>query len=177
MIRTGLLLAAGASRRFGPQDKLLAPVRGRAMVIHAAEAMSGADLGHRIAVISNPELAPLLGAFTIVTISPGQQSDSLRAGLAAAGLVHRLLVALGDMPDVTAGHLDHVLRTATDVLPAASHDGQSPLPPACFPAASLRALRSLSGDQGAGRLLRDLPPEQLVHAPGLLRDIDRTGDL
>jgi molybdenum cofactor cytidylyltransferase len=172
MIRTGLLLAAGASRRFGPDDKLLAKYRVRPLLAHAADAMRGVDLSRRLAVITNPLLRPLLDGFDIVTIPQGEQSDSLRAGLEAAGSPDRLLIALGDMPEVTAEHLGHVLAAATADSPAASHDGTDPMPPACFPRTWLPQLAALRGDQGAGRLLRDLPPSRMVPAPGQLRDID-----
>lgn len=178
MIRTGLLLAAGASRRFGADDKLLALRDGRPLVAHAAQALRDAGLSDRVAVIANPALAPWLDGFRIVTVPPGGgQSDSLRAGLAQAGGWDRLLIALGDMPDVTAAHLDRLMARATDRLAACSHDGTAPLPPACFPRASLPALEALRGDRGAGALLGALPPGQHVAAPKLLRDIDRPLDL
>lgn len=175
--RVGLLLAAGASRRFGEADKLLAPLGGRPLLAHAAAAMLAAPLDVRIAVISNPALVLHLEGFHVVRTPPGGQADSLRAGLAAAGTPERLLVALGDMPDVTAAHLARVLKTATDDGAAASHDGAAALPPACFPRSLLPALCGLSGDRGAGSLLRGLPPERLIPAPGLLRDVDRPEDL
>ncbi|WP_265500806.1 nucleotidyltransferase family protein [Paracoccus beibuensis] len=172
MIRTGLLLAAGASRRFGPADKLLALVYGRPLVQHAADAMRRAPLDHRIAVIANPALRPLLTGFRIVEIISKEQSDSLRAGLAEAGQPDRLVIALGDMPDVTPDLLAQVLDRTTHESPAASHDGQRPMPPACFPRAWLPRLATSCGDRGAAGLLRDLPERRLVHAPALLRDVD-----
>lgn len=177
MMRVGLLLAAGASRRFGPEDKLLADLRGRPLAAHAAEAMRRTDLDGRIAVITTPALAPWLHGFRVIEVTQGRQSDSLRAGLAAAGDPDRLLIALADMPDVTDAHLRLVLEAATDTMPAASHDGKAAMPPACFPRARLDDLGRLTGDQGAGRLLRDLPPGQLIAAPDLLRDVDRPADL
>nr|WP_111298026.1 NTP transferase domain-containing protein [Paracoccus saliphilus] len=173
MIRAGLLLAAGASRRFGPQDKLLARLDGRPLIAHAAQALRDVPLDDRIAVITNPQLRPWLSGFRIIQIEQGQQSDSLRAGMGAVGRVDRLLIALGDMPDVTPAHLHAVLARTTDLLPAASHDGRHPRPPACFPASALGALAAAAGDQGAARHLENLPQSQLVAGPNLLRDIDR----
>lgn len=177
MIRTGLLLAAGASRRFGPEDKLLADYAGRPLVAHAADAMRNADLDDRVAVVTSDAVAAHLHGFRVIRIEQGQQSDSLRAGLAAMSAPDRLLVALADMPRVTAAHLDAVMRRARDDAIAASHDGATPLPPACFPRAMLPALSTLKGDQGAGRLLRDLPQDAYVHAPDLLIDVDTRADL
>jgi molybdenum cofactor cytidylyltransferase len=171
--RTGLLLAAGASRRFGPEDKLLALFAGRPLLSHAAAAMRAASLDRRIAVVSSAATAALLDGFEIIRIAQGEQSDSLRAGLAAAGAPDRLLIALGDMPLVTVTLLDRVIATCTDDLPSASREADGPvMPPACFPASWLPRLAELSGDQGAGRPLRDLPTSQIVEASGQLPDID-----
>ena len=177
MIRAGLLLAAGASRRFGPKDKLLSPLRGRPLIAHAAEAMRRAALDRRIAVIANPDLAPHLAGFEIVAVAPGGQSDSLRAGLAAAGRPDLLLIALADMPFVSARHLDRVVAAASDTMPSASRDRGPPMPPACFPAAWLPRLAALKGDRGAGPMIGDLPPAAVIEAAGQLADIDTVNDL
>ncbi|WP_299838316.1 NTP transferase domain-containing protein [uncultured Paracoccus sp.] len=172
-IRTGLLLAAGASRRFGPEDKLLALVAGQPLLSHAAAAMRAAVLDRRIAVVSSAGTAALLDGFEVIRIAQGEQSDSLRAGLAAAGAPDCLLIALGDMPLVTAALLDRIVAACTDDQPSASREADGPpMPPACFPASWLPRLAELSGDQGAGRLLRDLPASQMVEASGQLPDID-----
>lgn len=177
MNRTGLLLAAGASCRFGAAEKLLASLDGRPLIAHAAQAMRDATLDRRIAVIANPALRPYLDGFDVVEMRPGAQSDSLRAGLQAAGETDRLLIALADMPRVTSELLDRVTGTATDDRPAACRDLDAPMPPACFPRGWLTRLTKMTGDQGAGRLIRNLPMQALVKAPGQLGDIDTVCDL
>lgn len=177
---TALLLAAGASRRFGPDDKLLARHRGQPLITHAARALRATPLAQRIAVIANPALIPHLDGFRIVTLSPGTdplQSTSLRAGLMAAGRPDRLLIALGDMPDITPAHLTAIIGRTTPDQPAASTNGVAILPPACFPRAALPCLATLTGDRGAASLLRDLPQDQLIRCPDLLADIDHPADL
>ncbi len=52
-MRVGLLLAAGLSRRFGGDDKLLTLFRGQALVRHAAAVMARLFLDRRMAVVSS----------------------------------------------------------------------------------------------------------------------------
>ncbi|WCR11621.1 nucleotidyltransferase family protein [Paracoccus stylophorae] len=177
MIRAGLLLAAGASRRFGADDKLLATLRGRPLIAHAADALRATPLDRRLAVIANPALTPHLDGFQVLHLQSAAQSDSLRAGLMALGRPDRVLIVLGDMPGVGADHLRRVLAAATDDRPSASRDHGPPMPPACFPAGWLDRLTSLTGDRGAGSLIRDLPDDALIDASGRLGDIDSADDL
>jgi molybdenum cofactor cytidylyltransferase len=60
---------------------------------------------------------------------------------------------------------------------SAELDG-APLPPALFPAALFARLEALSGDRGAGAVLRALPGRIAVPVPPAhLRDIDLRSDL
>jgi molybdenum cofactor cytidylyltransferase len=78
------------------------------------------------------------------------------------------------MPRVTTADLAAVLdRARATGLRAAAAGPDGPLPPACFPDADLPALMALSGDRGAGALLRDLPAAQRVPLPPAhLVDVD-----
>ena len=180
MTTVGLLLAAGRSSRFGPANKLLAPFRGAPLVTHAAASMAALPLDHRLAVTADTRVASLLPGFRIVAADPaGLQSDSLKSGLRAAGRLGAdlVLVALGDMPLVTPDLLAAVLAGARVHGIAAAADGDLVMPPAAFAADRLPALLALSGDRGAGALLRDLPGPARIAAPGCLADIDTEGDL
>ncbi len=177
MKTAGILLAAGASRRFGPDDKLLAIMNGAPLVTHAAKALRDFAPDRLIAVVRDPAVADLLDGFDVVfpDAPDPAQSDSLRAGLARADALgaDRVMIALGDMPFVTARLLGQVAALCTDHRPSALTDGQRPMPPACFPNSCLPELLTMTGDRGAARLLRDLPEDALVRAPSkILRDID-----
>lgn len=67
-----LLLAAGMSRRFGPEDKLLADLNGMPMVAHAARALDLVGPDRRIAVTGSDAVGNLLSAegFDIVARPP-----------------------------------------------------------------------------------------------------------
>ncbi|SDF40316.1 nucleotidyltransferase family protein [Limimaricola pyoseonensis] len=174
----GLLLAAGRSRRFGPQDKLRAPFRGRPLVTHAAAALRASGPDRLLAVCADPAVAAVLDGFEIVPTDPeGGQSASLRAGARRARALGaaKLLVVLGDMPRVRPELLREVVAACDAAHPAAAHDGTRIMPPACFPAALLPDLEALEGDRGAAALLRGGAPGAVrlcPAAPGLLIDID-----
>ena len=178
-MRVGLLLAAGHGRRFGGGCKLAALDRGRPVLAWAADALRGVALDARLAVIRNPALAPMLDGFALVAPDGPDQSASLRAGVAAARRLGaaRLLIALGDMPAITAAHLARLVDACTDDRPAAtSHDGR-PGVPACLPGGLMAALADAQGDRGAGPLLASMDPLCLALPAEALRDIDRPGDL
>mgnify|MGYP003627092837 CR=1 FL=1 len=182
MKTVGLLLAAGHSRRFGAEDKLLADFRGRPLIRHAADALRAAGFDALVAVVGTDAVAAELGGFTVIRPETGvaDQSTSLRAGIRFidATDANAVVVALADMPLIGAGHLRAVAAHLRSDRPAAATDGKRPMPPAGFPRAMFAALLSSTGDRGARTLLRGLPQGALVAVdPGLLRDIDVPTDL
>lgn len=167
---TGLLLAAGLSRRFGDDDKLLAPLDGVPLVLHAARTMAGLGLPRRIAVVSAPAVAALLRPLGYAILPNDRPGDGLGASV-AIGARHAagcggLLVMLGDMPRVSAGHLHRLLATDAPVA-ASTAGGGAPMPPARFAASLLPRLTTLSGRDGARALLAgaglvDADPRELA---------------
>ncbi|MDQ2845250.1 MAG: NTP transferase domain-containing protein [Actinomycetota bacterium] len=124
----GLLLAAGAGRRFG-MPKALADTGEGPWVLTALRVL--ADCDQRIVVVgaAGDEVTALLPTDVIVVRNPDHASgmaSSLRAGLAAvADDVDAVLVTLVDLPDVTAA-------VAVRVLAAAGHEPRRALARAVF---------------------------------------------
>lgn len=173
-----VVLAAGSARRFG-SDKLSASFNGKPLVSHAILAALAAPVT-RVIVVAHPALAieeqPRLD---VVRLASDALSDSLRAGLLAAGDVDGLFVFLGDMPlvpHVAAARLAERLGNAYAVMPL--HAGK-PGHPVLLSRRALADVPGLEGDAGAGKLLRmrddvvfDECSDPLIHA-----DVDRLEDL
>lgn len=176
-----LLLAAGASRRFGNEDKLLTGLAGKPLALHAAGSIDALSPGRRIAICASEALAePLreLGFEIVWNAEPDKgQSHSIALGVEAAGDAEAILICLADMPFVSPAHLQRLLDEFDQDSAAvvASTAGGAAMPPALFGKRHFSALRLLEGDRGARALLAGA---RLVLADACeLADIDRPRDL
>lgn len=175
-----ILLAAGRSERFGQADKLTQPFLGKPLAQHVVTALEAVPFAARIAVCSATELdLAARGYEVVVNDAPAEgQSRSVRLGMAAAQAhdIDAVLIALADMPRVTAAQVWRLLDTASgedDAL--ASSDGVQPRPPALFGRAHFPMLETLVGDQGARELI--LKGRHIVTSAAELIDIDTPQDL
>jgi molybdenum cofactor cytidylyltransferase len=137
-----VLLCAGLSKRYGPENKLLALLDGKPLAGYTAALCESVPFAARIAVVpaTEPTLHTLLlnfGFDLIVNPRPEMGKDSsLRLGLAAALRlgVGGALVLLGDMPHVTNVHLRALSAAADDTTTAISAAGTTLSPPTLMPA-------------------------------------------
>lgn len=181
----GILLAAGAGTRFGG-GKLLAPLHGKPLALHALAALQAAvDDVIAVARPGDDDLhAALRGAGARVVVCP-QAADGMGFSLACAARQtpagHNVLVALGDMPAIQP-HTVRLLRAALDAgagIVAPTYQGRRGHPVG-FLAGFVPTLASLDADQGARALLRmnaDQVQEVAVEDAGILADIDTPADL
>lgn len=170
-----VLLAAGRGRRFGG-DKLRAKLQGRPLVDHAAATLALLGFRRKIAVVGADEFDLNLHGFELVRPGGPDQSDSLRAGVRRAmeSNPSGILIALGDVPFVSAKHIGKLIA-GFDGERIASTDGAAAMPPAIFGPAWWDRLTALTGDRGAGALLAGAP--LVSAAPHEFRDIDSPADL
>lgn len=168
-----VLLGAGRGSRFGG-GKLNAAIAGKPLARHAADRLAGLAFTRFIAVCS--ATTPDLPGFERVMLSPadGPLSCSIATGIAALGDETSVLIALADMPLVPTAHFQALLA-AFDGDIVASCVGGLTMVPAIFGARHFAALKQLSGDRGAGALLRDAP--SIVLDPPLALDVDTPDDL
>jgi molybdenum cofactor cytidylyltransferase len=184
-----IVLAAGRGTRFGEEPKLLAKVGGKALVRHAAEAAVDSTADPVIVVTghcADAVQAELKGLPIQIVHNPlfaDGLSTSLKAGFSALPpRVRAALVLLGDMPLVSASLID--------ALVAGWHDRGEPaalIPtldgrrgnPVVISRALQAAVEELSGDVGAGPVLRGRP--DVVEWPtadsAVVQDIDTREEL
>lgn len=189
MILHAVVLAAGSGSRFGG-GKLLAEWRGRPLVAWAVEAALAAPVEGVVVVLGwqdelvEAALAPLSGRRLRMVVAPDWVdglSASLKAGVAAlprdsAGV----LLFLGDMPAIPAdlpGRVAAALRSGA--VAAQPRVGAAPGHPVGLSAALYAEIMQLTGDVGAGPLLkgREGVVRLDVEDAGATLDVDRPEDL
>ncbi len=166
----GILLAAGFSRRFGSQNKLLQTLPDQEIIaVHAAKNLLTA-LPVSVAVVrqDNPELAAKLAHIGMMVIDcppdKTEMADSLVTAIEAATAIETAagtaiaagyVIALADMPFIQPATISRVAEAihhgAEIAMP--SYQGQRGHPVG-FSAKYQTALTQLSGDEGARAIIK-----------------------
>jgi len=158
-----LVLAAGQSRRMGRRNKLLAPINGVPMVRRVAEQAIASEAGP-VVVITGHEPERVRGALSGFQLrfvhNPSYAeglSTSLRAGIAALPAeVDGVVVLLGDMPRVTAQHINRLIAAFNPLegraicVPTYSGKRGNPV---LFARHLFQELKAVAGDVGARHLI------------------------
>ena len=182
----GILLAAGASTRFG-SDKLLHPLAGGTAVAAAALSNLRAAIPHVIAVV-RPGATALENLFseagaTVILCANADEGmgASLSTAVAASGDVAGWVIALADMPYIRPETIVKVAASLAGgaAIAAPAYRGERGHPVGL--SSQFRAqLEGLRGDEGARSVLRENAGlVQLIEVddPGVCRDIDTPDDL
>ena len=177
-----VILAAGGSARLGRPKQLLI-LDGETLLRRIARGAVEAAASPVIVVLGavlGPCRATLEGLDVRVLENPAWReglATSLAAGVAALGEVDGAMLLLCDQPGITPAALRRLVAAFTDDRIVASGYAGTVGTPAIFPSAHFPALRELTGDAGAKRLLQR--PEQeliVVDLPEAVVDIDSAGD-
>ncbi|MDQ3697756.1 MAG: nucleotidyltransferase family protein [Gemmatimonadota bacterium] len=184
---SGIILAAGASTRFGSQ-KLLAPVDGKPIVYHATRHALAASLDELVVVVS-PDSEMVQGAVLDLPVrlargGPEEMSTSLRAGVAAVAgdpRVEAVVVLLGDQPAIAPAVIDALIaefRRSGKPVVVPLYQGERGHP-ALFAASIFPELLAVRGDRGARDVIATDPSRVATvrFDFAVPRDVDTPADL
>lgn len=176
---TIILLAAGLSSRMKGRDKLLEDIDGQPLLRLMATRACKAGVPVRVVLGPGQDARRAALSDLAVEIVTAADDDGMAASIRAgvAGLRGAVLIALADMPEITAQDLYLMISLGAHapktILQAATPDGR-PGHPVLFPADLLPALAALNGDKGAKAIL-DAQAARLTLLP--LADARATVDL
>lgn len=176
-----IVLAAGHAVRFG-SDKLSAPLDGVPLLTHAIRAARAAPVV-KVVVVARPGLTlepwPGEPAVEVVRLASSALSDTLKAGIAAAGDAKGAFVFLGDMPRIPQGMAASLAAAIGPAYAAMPRQGGRPGHPVLLSSRAFADIYALTGDEGAGRLLRRRDDVIFVDCtdPAIHFDVDRPDDL
>ncbi len=181
-----LLLAAGQSKRFGQENKLLAKINGIPLLQHTLETLK--QINDNIWVVTNGKedfsQSILDGCHTVICEDAHLgMGHSLAAGATAIlennSRAPALMIALADQPLVTAQNYQQLLdRYNINQCLVASRYHESLGVPAIFPLTAAMQLKSLTGDIGARKIIRQYTDQiDIVDMPNAEQDIDTPEDL
>lgn len=177
-----ILLAAGLSRRFGTENKLLYPVEGKALYLHALERLDGlrSEQISLVTVTNTPEIRAECQRRGI-TVVPSPQAElgishSIRAGMDALPEVDAAVFFVADQPGL---HPDTIRRFLFECETRQASLGCVSGPegwgnPGWFSKKFFPELMALEGDRG-GRCILKAHPElvcTVAAEPEELWDLD-----
>lgn len=181
MTFAAIVLAAGHARRFGG-NKMMAPLEGRPLIAHVLDAASAAPVETVLLICRETldlETRDSPPPVEEVVIQSDAMSDSLRAGVLAAGDVEGAFVFLGDMPLVPHTIAERLARSLRNSYAAVPRCNGQPGHPVLFSRRAFADIAALAGDAGAGKLLRARDDVVFVDTDdeGVLLDVDSAADL
>ncbi len=180
-----VVLAAGMSSRMGGRNKLLREIGGMPMIRRSVEAVLASSASPATVVTGRDEaeiraaLAGLDVAFVHNPDFSAGMAGSLKAGIAAVpNDADGVVVALGDMPFVTAHHIDRLIAAYDEdegrTICVPTHDGKWGNP-VLWSRRYFPEMLAITGDKGARELLHAYA-DKLCEVPmedeGILRDFD-----
>ena len=182
---TGILLAAGTSKRLGRDKRRLALPNGTTLLKHCTARLRDA-IGDVVVVLrpEDDDLADELNAAGYrVCRNPTPDlgmGKSLSCGVASSHESDGWLVQPADLPLLKTSTLQHIgaeLRYADAVVPFCHGRRGHPVG---FTRCFREELLQLSGDHGGRHILKDT--DKMVkwlslHDPGIYRDIDKASDI
>ena len=186
-----VVLAGGASRRFGADNKLLADIDGEPLLRRVVRAFLASRAG-RVLVVTGHErdkVEAALAGLDVMLVHNDRHLEGMGTTVAAGAAalppeVRLAVITPGDLPGLSASLIDRLIaisdaagedRIVFPTLPSGEQRN-----PVLWPRRFFDALCRLGGDQGARALIKQHPEAALpvaMTSDDAFLDIDRPEDL
>jgi molybdenum cofactor cytidylyltransferase len=185
-----IVLAAGASSRFGTKNKLTATIEGVPVIRKVVSLFTDHPIALPVTVVTGHEAECVTKALAELPVRIAHNKawqDGMGSSLATGAQAIQkfqpqgILVCLGDLPYLTVPDIEVILDTFHEVkasrIVVPKHSGRRGHP-IIFPGHYLNQLQSLTGETGAREIIRINNP-LIFHTPsaGIYQDVDRVADL
>lgn len=165
IVISGIVLAAGASRRFAPQHKLLQSYQSHAIIYHSLKAALNSDLSQVTLIVGHrgDEVLEAIGELnrhSKLKILNHPDWEAGRASTLRVGLNHLdesvegVLVYPGDMPLISTSLINDLIEAFQPRLACFPLYNQRKGHPVIFPNNWFEALQNLEGEQSALELIK-----------------------
>ena len=186
-----IILAAGQSKRFGKENKLLTSLSGEPLIRRTLQSIQRFGVGHIIVVTGHDErqIRDAIATFPVTVTHNEYFSEGMGTSIATGILavpenLQAAAICLSDMPNISSTTFDVMvqrLAEANDIEKAivAPRLNNQLGHPVLFGSHYFSALSRLSGDKGARDLIRENQERFLVvdvDDPGIHQDFDVTAD-
>lgn len=159
-----IALAAGLSRRMGPQNKLLLLLEGNPLFLYTLRLLKADGFFSRVVVTNTPAIgrAAAAAGFLVAASPDAEQglAKSLQAGITAAGAVDGWMFFNCDQPQLTEKEVGQLVQAffSSNQIVVPVIEGQS-VSPCIFPVRFKAELMALPGDEGGRAVYKKHPSE------------------
>jgi len=184
-----IILAAGDSKRFGSENKLLVEINGGAILKRVVQAVTGSSVDKTIVVTGEDHelIQSLLSGYDVEFVQNKNWLNGMGASLAVGvgavkGDVYEgILVCLGDLPQLKRESINKIIDAFVEnrgekiIIP--EHKGRRGHP-VLFPINLHSELSQLKGKAGAKVIIQQTKPLVIQSASsGIYRDVDLPSDI
>ena len=181
----GIILGAGRSRRMGLENKLVAEINGKPMIVHAIESVKNSRVNKTILVTGYQReiVERAVQGIEIEIIYNPNFTEGLSSSIKSIGHkltknVDAVILCLGDMPGITSTHINSLIKAFKNnpnrqiVIPTYNGRRGNPV---LWGKKHFPLLVNLSGDRGAKVLFQNNEnniTEVQIEDEAILTDLD-----
>ncbi|WP_235298534.1 nucleotidyltransferase family protein [Portibacter marinus] len=179
---SGILLAAGNSKRMGEENKLLLPINGQPLFVNLVKALEQSQLDELVVVLGHDYkvMMDLCKSSRLKLAVNGNhldgQTTSIKVGMQLLNpSTNAVMICLCDMPLIDHKHLDAMIDSYQDDTILRPMNGNKPGNPTIFPGSLFQAIMECEDMNGCQSVIKANTAKLVTYEtqdPAYFKDID-----